>query len=283
MPSRLTLLITVALVAVSCSRAAGESDQADPGSDTVRSTSTTVVETTTSTTSTTGPTTTTVPPTPLIDGVEWEHPGTPIEGSIFERIEGSEAWSVWGIDGPVVALSFDDGPSSFTPYVLDVLQITGVPATFFVVGDIAERRPEWVRELVARGHRVGAHSRSHPHLEGAPLLRQMHEIAGGADQVDAALGTPTVRCYRPPYREFDDVSRQVAADRGLATALWSVDSADWDGASTDEIVRRVITTVRDGSVILLHDGGGDRLRTLAALPWIIRALQQLGFTFVPFC
>jgi peptidoglycan/xylan/chitin deacetylase (PgdA/CDA1 family) len=185
-----------------------------------------------------------------------------------------------GAGSGTIALTFDDGPDPrFTPAVLDILREHGVAASFFCVGINATAHPDLVARIAGAGHLVGNHTWSHPYLPDLTrdeLLRQV-------DATGAALATATGGAgdlVRPPYGgRTPDVLRWLAG-HGLTTVLWDVDAGDWAAPGVDAITGRVTGTVTDGSVILMHDGGGDRTQTVAALPGILRDLLDRGHTFV---
>lgn len=189
--------------------------------------------------------------------------------------------------GPLVAaLTFDDGPSSrWTPQILDILARHDVPATFFVVGNMARANPDLVRRQVAEGHHVGVHTMTHPVLPLLSASAQQREIAGSVDVVDSIVGPGHVRCFRPPYGSRNATTDRISADLGLATVLWSRDGRDWASPGVDQIVQGNLDTRYDGgrAVLLLHDGGLQRAQTVAALPRLIDALRARGYQFVQIC
>lgn len=184
---------------------------------------------------------------------------------------------------PSVALTFDDGPSPlYTPEVLAVLRRYRVPATFFLVGYHALQYPDLVRAEARAGMAVGDHSFDHPLYPPFAALTAEQittEIARGRD----ALGglTPPVRLFRPPGGSYSPYVVAAARRLGLRVVLWSVDPADWlPGASAARIVARVLGAVRPGSIVILHDGGGNRAATVAALPAIVEGIRARGLRLV---
>ena len=182
-----------------------------------------------------------------------------------------------------VALTFDDGPSpQYTPRILAVLTKLRVRATFFVIGYLAEANPDLVRRELRLGMTVGNHSYNHPEV---PPFAQLpprllsDEIALGG-QVLSRLGVQP-RLFRPPGGSTSPALVRAAATLGQRVVLWSVDPADWSpGSSAKEITKRVLSAVRPGSIVILHDGGGDRSATLAALPAIARGIRHRGLRLV---
>ncbi len=182
-----------------------------------------------------------------------------------------------------VALTFDDGPSpQYTPRILAALTKLRVRATFFVIGYLAEANPDLVRQELRLGMTVGNHSYNHPQVPPfAQLPPQLlgDEIALG-EQVLSRLGAQP-RLFRPPGGSTSPGLVRAAAALGQRVVLWSVDPADWrPGSSAKEITKGVLSAVRPGSIVILHDGGGDRSATLTALPRIVRGIRHCGLQLV---
>jgi len=185
-----------------------------------------------------------------------------------------------GNPGPLpVALTFDDGPwPHTTAQILAILTQRRAPATFFVVGRQVQRYPELVHQELVAEMAVGSHSWSHPQrFDRLPITRIRDEIARGRHTLEP-LGVHLVG-FRPPGGAAS--ATVLAAARGLGdrTVLWSVDPDDWQpGVTPHQLVQRVLGAARPGAIVLLHDGGGNRSATVAALPAIIDGLRRLGLT-----
>ncbi len=182
-----------------------------------------------------------------------------------------------------VALTFDDGPSpQYTARILAILKRLHVPATFFVVGYLADRYPNLVRRELRAGMMVGNHSYNHPEVPSFDALPRRlidDEIALGADSLRRVGANP--KLFRPPSGSFSPTVVGAAEALGERIVLWSVDPADWKpGATARQIARRVLAAVRPGSIVILHDGGGDRSATAAALPAIVKGIRQRGLRLV---
>jgi peptidoglycan/xylan/chitin deacetylase (PgdA/CDA1 family)/sulfur carrier protein ThiS len=182
-----------------------------------------------------------------------------------------------------VALTFDDGPSpQYTPRILATLKKLRVHATFFVIGYLAETYQDLVRRELRLGMTVGNHSYNHPEVppfDHLPPRLVADEIALGG-QILSKLGARP-RLFRPPGGSSSPALVRAAAALGQRVVLWSVDPADWrPGISAKEIARRVLLAVRPGSIVILHDGGGDRSATVAALPTIVRGIRRRGLHLV---
>ena len=194
-----------------------------------------------------------------------------------------------GAGGPhEVALTFDDGPDpEWTPKILNILKAAKVRAAFFLVGVNAERYPDLVRRIVDEGHEIGNHTYYHPNL--ALCWPEHIRIELNATQllIQTLTGRATT-LFRPPYAADTQPSRlaeliplQIAQDQDYMVVLENIDPQDWAKPGADVIVQRVKQQRHDGSIILLHDGGGDRAQTVEALPRIIDWLQTRGDTIVP--
>lgn len=194
----------------------------------------------------------------------------------------------------LVALTFDDGPDgTWTPQILSVLEKAHVPATFFVVGENALEHPQLLRRIVDDGDEIGNHTYLHPNLANASETETMLELNATQRLVQAYTGR-SMRLFRAPY--FGDAEPTTADELGPALAAQKagytvvglhVDPNDWQRPQADAIVSQVLSQIasaspdRSENVILLHDGGGERSQTVAALPRIIAGLQARGYRFVP--
>lgn len=178
-----------------------------------------------------------------------------------------------------VALTFDDGPSAYTPQVLDVLDRYDVKATFFVIGGTNDMHAASIRDLVARGHVVGNHTVGHEALSTLSRRDQAAQIDGETQAIEL-YGAPKPHLFRPPYNAWNETTLDIVGKRNMLMVLWSVETNDWARPGTDAIVQNVLTAVEPGAIVLMHDGGGDRSQTVDALPRIIEALQADGYEMV---
>jgi peptidoglycan-N-acetylglucosamine deacetylase len=178
-----------------------------------------------------------------------------------------------------VYLTFDDGPHPrYTPQVLDIVSRYRVRGTFFQVGQNVATYPALTRRAHLAGNGVQNHTWSHPDLRTVSAATFNSQVLRTDTVIRAQTGY-TPRCLRPPYGAVNTTVRTRAAALNKKLVLWSVDPRDWSRPGSSVIARRVLDNVRPGSVVLLHDGGGDRSQTVAALPTIIRHLKARGFTF----
>lgn len=174
--------------------------------------------------------------------------------------------------GGYVAITFDDGPTTSTAAYLKALRDAGrVRATFFVTGTLAQAQPDGTRRIAADGHRIGNHSYTHPDLVGLDPAAAFAELRDTSRIIRAQTGRAPA-LFRPPFGSTDARTRQDAARLGMTEVIWTADTVDWSGISTDTIVANALT-VRPGGIILLHDG---LQTTLAAIPKIVDGLAERG-------
>lgn len=172
----------------------------------------------------------------------------------------------------VVALTFDDGPSDYTDEFLEVLREKDVSATFFEVGQVMPGREDAMRQILAQGSEIGDHTMDHVEFPGYA------QIAGAAERI--AAYTHFQPClFRPPGGGVDGAVVATAGSLGMRTVNWDVDPRDWSNPGSGAIYADVVGHVRPGSIVVMHDGGGPRGETLAALPRIIDTLRGRGYRF----
>ena len=183
-----------------------------------------------------------------------------------------------GVVRTYVYLTFDDGPSQYTPQILRILRAYGARATFFELGQNVARYPYLTRRVYQQGNSVQNHTWSHPDLRHVswPVFRSQVQKT---DRYIRAQTGYTPRCLRPPYGGTNRLVSHRAAVLGKKIRVWTIDTRDWSRPGTSVIVRRALANVHSGSVILMHDGGGNRSQTVAALPTILRTLKARGFVF----
>lgn len=179
----------------------------------------------------------------------------------------------------VVALTFDDGPMPvYTEQILDILKQENVKATFFVIGKMFQANPKIGQRVAQEGHLLANHTWSHPY--------HRHSPAAAASEIDRTANIVTQytgqvpRFYRPPGGVLNNGMDSYAQSKGYTTTLWGSDTGDWRRPAPATIVSRVMNTVHPGSIVLMHDGGGKRDNTVAALPVMIAQLKAQGYRFV---
>lgn len=194
----------------------------------------------------------------------------------------------------MIALTFDDGPDpTWTPRILDVLEAKHVPATFFVIGENALSNPGLLNRIIAGGSELGNHSYTHPNMAQVSDTGIKFELNTTQRLIEAYTGR-SMRLFRAPY--FGDAEPTttdelqpalIAQQRGYLNVGLHVDPDDWQRPGVQKIVDATLAKVELGTdeeptkVVLLHDGGGDRSQTVAALPAIIDGLRARGYTLVP--
>jgi peptidoglycan/xylan/chitin deacetylase (PgdA/CDA1 family) len=184
-----------------------------------------------------------------------------------------------GARGRDVALTFDDGPGPYTPGVLDVLERYHVQATFFAIGAMERYfSASTVREL-RDGDVVGDHTETHPEMARLSAHSQHEELFEQIARIEL-LGGPRPTLFRPPYGSFNATTMRELHALHLLMVLWSVDTGDYLKPGVAVIVRRVLAGAQPGAIVLMHDAGGDRSQTIAALPTIIEELRARGFRLV---
>ncbi len=172
-----------------------------------------------------------------------------------------------------VALTFDDGPSDYTSSVVSILARKHIEGTFFEVGQEVPGRAAVMRSAVAHGDELGDHSMHHSQLPSESDIRET------ADRIQAASGFRPCD-FRPPYGSYNAGEINAARREGMSTITWDVDPSDYTRPGSDAIYARVVSHVQPGSIVIMHDGGGDRSETVAALPRIIDTLRRRGYSFV---
>jgi peptidoglycan/xylan/chitin deacetylase (PgdA/CDA1 family) len=178
-----------------------------------------------------------------------------------------------------IALTFDDGPGPYTDRVLDVLQQHHVPGTFFAVGTEETYFHAGTSRMVDLGMPIGDHTESHANLTQLGAADQKKEIVEEAARI-GAYGAPFPRLFRPPYGAFNDTTMSILKEQKMLAVYWTIDSEDWTRPGIDAIVQNVVTKAQPGAIVLMHDAGGDRSETVAALPTIITRLKAQGYALV---
>lgn len=214
------------------------------------------------------------------EGVLTEHyHALPMPESIIRQGEGSPGQ---------VALTFDDGPDpKWTPKILRILKEKKAPAAFFVLGSQAQQYPDLLDLIVREGHEIGNHSYTHRNLAESGDEQIELELNATTRLIEALTGRSTAY-FRPPYNADGTPVQpgelralRVARDLGYLTVGQSIDPDDWERPGAETLLRRVKKQRAGGNIILLHDAGGDRSQTVAALPPIIDYLRARGDTIVP--
>ena len=177
---------------------------------------------------------------------------------------------------PWIALTFDDGPHPRTEALLSVLREAHVPATFFVVGKMADRYPQIIRDIARDGHELANHTYTHRNLSRLPSDEVIDELEQTREVVQRLTGQDAY-LFRPPGGDFSRRTVRLATQSGYRMVLWNVLTDDVEGASPRHIRRRILQGAQDGAIILMHSGIQN---TIDILPGVIAELRQRGYNFV---
>jgi peptidoglycan/xylan/chitin deacetylase (PgdA/CDA1 family) len=171
-----------------------------------------------------------------------------------------------------VALTFDDGPSPYTRQVLSILREKKAKGTFFVIGSAVASDPSTTRKIVADGHEIANHSYTHPILPSGSELRRTNQVIRDATRFKPCL-------FRPPYGAIDGRLAAEAGAQKMKSILWDIDTNDWRTPGSGSIYSSIVSA-GSGSIVLMHDGGGYRSQTVAALGPAISNLKRRGYRLV---
>lgn len=188
-------------------------------------------------------------------------------------------------DALPVYLTMDDGPDpNHTPEMLDLLDEFEATATFFVIGRSAQQYPELVAEIAARGHAVANHTWAHGNQLNQSDAQILDSLAAANAIVEEVTGLQTV-CFRPPYGSFNSRTRQVVRGQGYAFHMWDVNALDYERGDRDSVARQILSNVTPGEQVVMHDGGGNRSGTVAALRDVLEVLtvRNVSFEAIPSC
>ena len=181
-------------------------------------------------------------------------------------------------DKKKIAISFDCAWGvDYTEKLLDIMYKNDIRCTFFAVQFWVEKYPEYAKKIVAAGHELGTHSRTHSYMSKLSESEIRDELTTSSQAIESLTGQK-VTLFRPPYGDYDDLLIDTARDMGLYSIQWDVDSLDWKNLSGTEIAMRIINGAKNGSIILCHNNG---LHTAEALPMIFSTLKNRGYEFVP--
>lgn len=179
----------------------------------------------------------------------------------------------------VIALTFDDGPwPRSTAQVLDILNKNNIKGTFFVVGQNVKRYPDLTRRIVAEGHSIANHTWHHWYHHMNPQVAA-YEVANTTDIIFKTTGVKS-RLFRPPGGIMTNGLVSYAKNNKYAVIMWSSDSIDYSRPAVPRLINNIFKSAKSGGIVLMHDGGGDRTRTVQALPEIINRFRKQGYKFV---
>ena len=183
-----------------------------------------------------------------------------------------------GREDKYISITFDCAwGTDHTDGILEALAGQNVRATFFMVQFWTEKYPDYVKKISDAGNEIGTHSKTHSYMSKLSASQISAELESSSAAIEAVTGKK-VDLFRAPYGDYDDELVKTAEKDGYYTIQWDVDSLDWKDLSANEIVTRVTSRVKSGSVILMHNNG---LHTAEAVPVILQTLKERGYTFVP--
>lgn len=202
----------------------------------------------------------------------------------YVRLAAPDVIKQGSVSGKKICLTFDDGPDPLnTPDLLKILQTADIPAAFFLVGRKAENHPELVKAIKAAGHEIGGHTYYHRHAYLMFLKKSLATISRGTPAIETITGQPLVY-FRPPWGALNLFQYLLLKKLGFNVVLWTANAVDWDiRTGPQQIAKRLQTNALPGSIIVLHDSGGDPgapRNMLQALPGIITYFQTNGYQFV---
>lgn len=177
-----------------------------------------------------------------------------------------------------IAISFDAAwGDGYTSKILDILDEYNVKTTFFLVGFWIDNYPERVKEIHQRGHEIGNHSTTHPHMAGLSKNQITSELNDTGNKIKSLIGKQP-DLFRPPFGDYNNTLIQTARENGYYTIQWDVDSLDWKKIGSIQIVDRVVRNVKNGSIVLFHNNSEY---VLEYLPLVLKKLKAEGYEIVP--
>ncbi|MDE5766316.1 MAG: polysaccharide deacetylase family protein [Clostridia bacterium] len=181
-------------------------------------------------------------------------------------------------DDKLISISFDCAwGTDYTDQILNNLRVGEVKATWFMVEFWSEKYPEYVKKIDEAGHEIGTHSATHSYMSKQNAEEIRLELKTSSEAIKNVTGKD-VELFRPPYGDYNDRLVKTASEEGYYCIQWDVDSLDWRDLSATDIAMRVISGVKSGSIILMHNNG---LHTAEAVPIIVETLKNKGYKFVP--
>lgn len=201
------------------------------------------------------------------------------KGRPYYEKKGYVLWEI-KTDEKVIAFTFDDGPHpTYTTQILDLLAQYNAKATFFVIGESAEKLPELILRIGQEGHEIANHTYTHPYKITPEKLEE--ELKKTNEIIHDITGTYPLY-YRPVGGTYNDRIINTAVENGYRVVMWSwhQDTEDWKSPGVEKIVSKVLSGAKPGDIVLFHDAGGDRSQTVKALKKILPELEKQGYEFV---
>jgi peptidoglycan-N-acetylglucosamine deacetylase len=181
----------------------------------------------------------------------------------------------------VVAITFDDGPNPvYTPQVLEIFSKAKGKATFFMIGEQMINHPEVVKQVADQGHEIGNHTFTHPKLSQLSIQDCLKEIEETEELIEKMAGRKPV-VFRPPYLDYNqDTISLLQKKRYPMIGAVNLEAQDWEQPGVEHIVRKSGEAVKDGSILIFHDGYGDRSQTIEAVQMLVSELTSQGYQLV---
>jgi peptidoglycan-N-acetylglucosamine deacetylase len=203
---------------------------------------------------------------------------TPTLSVVPSDVPQKASYSSCRVDGPYIAMTFDDGPHPvLTPRLLDMLKARGIKATFFLIGQNAAEYPDIVRRIAADGHEIGNHTWNHPQLTKLKPAALREGIERTSSTIAEIIGKP-LHVMRPPYGATSEyINHWMNREFGMKVILWSVDPLDWKYRNSARVERQILAGAQPGAIILSHD---IHATTVAAMPDVFDSLLSKGCKFV---
>jgi peptidoglycan-N-acetylglucosamine deacetylase len=203
-----------------------------------------------------------------------------LEGAAIDRTLAYTPYvRIAGAQHREIALTFDDGPGPYTPRILAILQRKNVPATFFEVGVLEQYFHSSTSQILSDGYPIGDHTETHAPMARLSKAGQQAELLEQTSKI-GAFGAPFPRMFRPPYGLWNATTLALLRRYRMLMVLWTVDTNDYRRPGIPAIVHSALAGARPGAIILMHDAGGDRSETVAALPRVIAGLRARGYRLV---
>jgi peptidoglycan-N-acetylglucosamine deacetylase len=197
------------------------------------------------------------------------------ERAIDHVLSYTPAITAGGVSGKELALTFDDGPGPYTEQLVSELNKLHVHATFFAIGEEEQYFSAGTQLELRSGDVVGNHTETHPMMASLSAHDQYEELFEQIARIEL-LGGPRPRLFRPPYGSFDATTFKLLRKLHLLMVLWSTDTDDYKLPGVPAIVQSALEGAKPGAIILMHDAGGDRSETVAALPAIVAGIRRKG-------
>lgn len=180
-----------------------------------------------------------------------------------------------------VAITFDDGPNPiYTPQILEIFSEVGGKATFFMIGEQMKKNPEIVNKVANLGHEIGNHTFSHARLSQLKTTECLAEIEGNEKLIEELTGHKPV-VFRPPFLDYNDDTISILKRKSYSViGAQNIEAQDWEQPGVEHIVTKSKTVVKNGSILIFHDGYGDRSQTIEAVRIVVAELLSQNYQFI---